>query len=183
MGAPFLIAVRHRPGGCHWPTRAIVVKIIPCVFEEEQHGKERADYGSYLIAGLSQRLEPEYGSGFTKRQLERARQFYRTYPNASALRPQFNWTQYRTLIQISEVLWRSCDFVRGNFSNNPGWEALFGEVRGHKVTTSQTRMATRPRKSAKIVDEPRQTGSYGMSLMRALQPSSGKRVWLARRNM
>ena len=143
MGAPFLIAVRHRP------TRAIVVKIIPCAFEEEQHGKERADYGSYLIAGLSQRLEPEYGCGFTKRQLERARQFYRTYPNASALRPQLNWTQYRTLIQISEVLWRSCDFVRGNFSNNPGWEALFGEVRGHKVTTSPTRMATRPRNRPK----------------------------------
>ena len=42
------------------------------------------------------------GSGFTKRQLERARQFYRTYPNASALRPQFNWTQYKILISISD---------------------------------------------------------------------------------
>ena len=38
-------------------------------------------------------------------------------------------------------------------------------------------------KTAKIVDEPRQAGSYGMSLMRALQPSSGRRVWLARRNI
>lgn len=72
------------------------------VFEEEQQGKDRADYGAYLIAGLAQRLEPEYGSGFTKRQLERARQFYRTYPNASALRPQFNWTQYKLLISISD---------------------------------------------------------------------------------
>lgn len=72
------------------------------VFEEEQQGKDRADYGAYLIAGLAQRLELEYGSGFTKRQLERARQFYRTYPNASALRPQFNWTQYKLLISISD---------------------------------------------------------------------------------
>ncbi len=72
------------------------------VFEEEQQGKDRADYGAYLIAGLAQRLEPEYGTGFTKRQLERARQFYRTYPNASALRPQFNWTQYKLLISISD---------------------------------------------------------------------------------
>ena len=47
-------------------------------------------------------LEPEFGSGFTKRQLERARQFYRTYPNASALRSQFNWTQYKLLISISD---------------------------------------------------------------------------------
>ena len=73
------------------------------VFEEEQEGKNRADYGSYLIANLAARLEPEYGSGFSKRQLERARQFYRTYPNASALRPQLNWTQYKLLISISDV--------------------------------------------------------------------------------
>ncbi len=48
------------------------------------------------------RLEPEFGSGFTKRQLERARQFYRTYPNASTVRSQFNWTQYKLLISISD---------------------------------------------------------------------------------
>ena len=72
------------------------------ILEEEQRGRNRADYGTYLIVGLASRLEPEFGSGFTKRQLERARQFYRTYPNASALRSQLNWTHYRTLIQISD---------------------------------------------------------------------------------
>lgn len=72
------------------------------ILEEEQRGQDRADYGTYLITGLASRLEPEFGSGFTKRQLERARQFYRTYPNASALRPQFNWTQYKLLISISD---------------------------------------------------------------------------------
>lgn len=41
------------------------------IFEEEQHGKERADYGTYLIRNLAKRLEPEYGSGFSVRQLER----------------------------------------------------------------------------------------------------------------
>ena len=72
------------------------------VFEEEQQGKDGADYGAYLIAGLARRLEPEYGSGFTKRQLERARKFYRTYPIAAAVRPQFNWTQYKLLISIPD---------------------------------------------------------------------------------
>ena len=60
------------------------------ILEEEQSGRDRADYGTYLIAGLASRLEPEFGSGFTKRQLERARQFYRTYPNASAVRSQLD---------------------------------------------------------------------------------------------
>ncbi len=72
------------------------------ILEEEQSGRDRADYGTYLIAGLASRLEPKFGSGFTKRQLERARQFYRTYPNASALRSQFNWTHYKLLISISD---------------------------------------------------------------------------------
>ena len=72
------------------------------IFEEEQQGKERADYGSYLIKTLAKRLEPEYGSGFGVRQLERARQFYRTYPIATTRRSQLNWSQYRALIKIED---------------------------------------------------------------------------------
>lgn len=72
------------------------------IFEEEQQGQDRADYGSYLIRNLSKELEPEFGSGFTVRQLERYRQFYRIFPIASALRSQLNWMQYRMLIQIDD---------------------------------------------------------------------------------
>ena len=70
--------------------------------EEEQKGKERADYGAYLLKNLAKKLEPEYGSGFSYRQLNFCRQFYRMYPIANALRSQFNWTQYRLLIAISD---------------------------------------------------------------------------------
>ena len=45
-------------------------------------------------------MEPEYGSGFSVRQLERSRQFYRLYPIASAVRSQLNWSQYKMLISI-----------------------------------------------------------------------------------
>jgi len=72
------------------------------IFVEEQQGKDRADYGSYLIENISKQLEPQYGSGFGRRQLERARLFYRTYPIASALRTQLNWMQYRLLISIQD---------------------------------------------------------------------------------
>lgn len=73
------------------------------IFEEEQQGKDRADYGSYLIKNLAKQLEPDYGSGFSVRQLERSRQFYRLYPIASTLRTQLNWSQYKMLMAISEV--------------------------------------------------------------------------------
>lgn len=72
------------------------------IFEEEQQGKDRADYGTYLIKNLSENLEPEYGSGFSYRQLAFCRQFYLAYPIVNALRSQLNWTQYRMLIQIQD---------------------------------------------------------------------------------
>lgn len=62
------------------------------IFEEEQQGKDRAEYGSYLI--LAENLEPEYGSGFSYRQLAFCRQFYLAYPIVNALRSQLNWSQY-----------------------------------------------------------------------------------------
>lgn len=72
------------------------------IFEEEQHGKKRADYGAYIVKSLAERLEAEYGSGFGIRQIERARQFFLLYPIASALRTQLNWSQYKMLIAISD---------------------------------------------------------------------------------
>ena len=54
----------------------------------------------YWLKNLAKQLEPKYGSGFSVRQLEMCRQFYRLYPIANALRSQLNWTQYRLLIQI-----------------------------------------------------------------------------------
>ncbi|MDO5577406.1 MAG: PDDEXK nuclease domain-containing protein [Fibrobacter sp.] len=72
------------------------------IFEEEQQGKDRADYGSYLIKTLAEKLEAEYGSGFSERQLKFCRQFYKMYPIGNAVRSQLNWSQYRLLIQISD---------------------------------------------------------------------------------
>ena len=37
------------------------------IFNEEQQGKDRADYGNYLIKYLSEQLQPEFGSGFSYR--------------------------------------------------------------------------------------------------------------------
>ena len=72
------------------------------IFVEEQHGQDRAEYGEYLIRNLSKELEAEFGSGFSTRQLERARKFYRLYPNVTEVRSQLNWSQYRLLIAIDD---------------------------------------------------------------------------------
>ena len=95
-------------------------KTSRCIFEEEQKGAERADYGSFLIERLAQRLVPGYGSGFSTRQLHFSVQFYRTYPKVNALHSQLNWTQYRTLIQISDPDKREYYELE---SINNGWTA------------------------------------------------------------
>lgn len=87
------------------------------IFVEEQDGKDRADYGTYLIKFLSQQLQPEYGSGFSVRQLERYRQFYRMFPIASALRTQLSWTQYKFLLAIDNQYKREF-YVAESVKNN-----------------------------------------------------------------
>lgn len=70
------------------------------IFEEEQQGKDRADYGKYLIEAIAAELESEFGSGFSKRYLELMRQFYRFFPIANTLCSQLSWGQYKLLIRI-----------------------------------------------------------------------------------
>jgi predicted nuclease of restriction endonuclease-like (RecB) superfamily len=70
------------------------------IFEEEQQEKERAEYGTYLIKLLAEQLEPEYGSGFSIRQLELIRQFYRIFPIANTLYSQLSWSHYKILLRI-----------------------------------------------------------------------------------
>lgn len=70
------------------------------IFNEEQERKDRADYGSYLIEFIAGKLEPEYGNGFSKRQIELFRQFYRTFPIANTLYSQLSWSQYKLILRV-----------------------------------------------------------------------------------
>ncbi|MBN1467571.1 MAG: DUF1016 family protein [Fusobacteriaceae bacterium] len=49
------------------------------IVEEEQKGKERADYGKNLLKNLSIKLTEEFGKGFSKRNLANMKKFYLTY--------------------------------------------------------------------------------------------------------
>lgn len=72
------------------------------IFQEEQEGKERADYGSYLIRNLAKEIQPEFGSGFAYRQLYYCVLFYQKYPIVHTLCAQLNWSQYKLLISIED---------------------------------------------------------------------------------
>lgn len=55
------------------------------IVEEEQNGKERAEYGKQILKGLSVQLTNEFGKGFSLSNLEQIRKFYLIYSNSETL--------------------------------------------------------------------------------------------------
>lgn len=55
------------------------------IVEEEQNGKDRAEYGKQLLKGLSKHLIKEFGKGFSVDNLQNMRKFYLTYSNSESL--------------------------------------------------------------------------------------------------
>ncbi|MCU0351132.1 MAG: PDDEXK nuclease domain-containing protein [Flavobacterium sp.] len=51
------------------------------IVEEEQNGKERADYGKQVLKGLSEQLTKEFGKGFSVDNLQNMRKLYLIYSN------------------------------------------------------------------------------------------------------
>jgi len=70
------------------------------IFEEEQNGKDRAEYGLYLIKNLSEKLREDFGNGFSPRNLELMRSFFRSFPIAQTLSTQLSWSHYSMLLSI-----------------------------------------------------------------------------------
>jgi predicted nuclease of restriction endonuclease-like (RecB) superfamily len=70
------------------------------IVEEEQNGKERAEYGKQLLKQLSKQLISKYKKGFDESNLRHMRNFYLTYRKYDALRPELSWTHYRLLLKV-----------------------------------------------------------------------------------
>ena len=71
------------------------------IVEEEQQGKERAEYGAQIIAQLAKQLTQQYGKGFSARYLRSFRQFYLTVDDFEIWKsrfPNLTWTHvFKTL--------------------------------------------------------------------------------------
>lgn len=73
------------------------------IVEEEQQGKERADYGAFLIRELSKSLSEEFGKGFSVANLKNFRQFYIAFPDNQkgyTLCSELTWSHYRLIMRL-----------------------------------------------------------------------------------
>jgi len=89
------------------------------IVEEEQNGKERAEYGKELISNLSRKLSVDFGKGFTETNLKYMRQFYVLFENSHALRGELSWTHYRLLLKVEKETARIfyvTEVIAGNWS-------------------------------------------------------------------
>lgn len=70
------------------------------IVEHEQDGNLRAEYGKGALQDSSERLQREFGAGFSVRNLQQMKRFYITFPNSNELSPQLTWTHYRALLRV-----------------------------------------------------------------------------------
>ena len=73
------------------------------IVEQEQNGKERAEYGKYLIKTLSAELTLAYGRGWSVRNLQYARTFYQTYSDLQIVQSRLHnltWTHILTTLRV-----------------------------------------------------------------------------------
>ena len=89
------------------------------IVEEEQMGKDRAGYSSFLIENLSLKLTEAFGKGFTQSNLRYMRLFYKTFGKRHAMRDELSWTHYRLLLKVEKKNTREFyieEAIAGNWS-------------------------------------------------------------------
>lgn len=73
------------------------------IVEDEQQGKQRAEYGKQVLKDLSRQLAADFGKGFSVDNLQNMRQFYLTYSIYETPSRKFvlSWSHYLKLMRIA----------------------------------------------------------------------------------
>lgn len=90
------------------------------IVEHEQNGSLRSEYGKGVLQDVSARLQQEFGSGFSVRNLQQMKRFYVMFPNTNALRSQLTWTHYRALLRVEDDAarnWYMDECIRAGWSS------------------------------------------------------------------
>jgi hypothetical protein len=75
------------------------------IVEEEQHGKNRAEYGKEVLKILSAELQEEFGKGFGERNLRNFRQFYLTFKDTEfgiQCMPNLTWSHIKLIMRLTD---------------------------------------------------------------------------------
>ena len=116
------------------------------IVREEQGGKQRADYGQFLIRNLARQLGDEFGGGVSVANLWNFRLFYLTFPAEAklyAVRRVLTWTHWRVLMRVEDPDARDF-YIRESAEN--GWKTRQLE---RNIATHYFQRLLKPRKTSK----------------------------------
>ena len=74
------------------------------IVEYEQHGADRAKYGTKLLSHLTRDLTLRYGKGYGKSNLVYMRKLYRAFPKGMTVSYQLSWSHYLEILKCSDEL-------------------------------------------------------------------------------
>jgi len=97
------------------------------IVEDEQQGKERAEYGKKQLEEIADTLTQEFGKGFNTRNLRNMRQFYKTFPIWQSVNAKLSWTHYVRLIRLENKEAREW-YIRESIENNWSARALDRQI-------------------------------------------------------
>lgn len=133
-------AVNYAMVYAYWHIGRIIV-------EHEQNGSLRAEYGKGILQDISERLQQEFGNGFSVRNLQQMKKFYNIFPNTNALRSQLTWTHYRLLLRVDDEAARNWYLEE---SIRSGWSSRQLE---RQISTLYYDRLLASREKAPVIDE------------------------------
>ena len=74
------------------------------IVEYEQHGADRAKYGTKLLSHLTRDLTLRYGKGYGKSNLVYMRKLYRAFPKGMTVSYQLSWSHYLEILKCSGIV-------------------------------------------------------------------------------
>ncbi|SFI00428.1 Predicted nuclease of restriction endonuclease-like (RecB) superfamily, DUF1016 family [Lachnospiraceae bacterium NLAE-zl-G231] len=123
------------------------------IVEQEQDGKERAEYGAALMEALSNELTKEFGKSYSKRNLHYFCKFYLYFPDeeiVNACVHNLNWSHFRSLLRVQDEqarLWYM------NEAMHEGWSV---RTLDRNISTQYYYRLLQSPKEEKVIEEMRQ---------------------------
>ena len=100
---------------------------------QEQQGKDRANYGDFLITNLSRYLGDSFGKGFSIANLRNFRQFYIVFPDDSiryTLCSELSWSHIRLIMRLENLKEREY-YLSETHSQNWSVRVLERNIKSH----------------------------------------------------
>jgi predicted nuclease of restriction endonuclease-like (RecB) superfamily len=127
------------------------------IVEQEQQGKERANYGDQLLVNLSRYLGGTFGKGFSVANLWNFRQFYLTWPQKEILYTlcrELSWSHIRLIMRLDGENARKYYL---NESREQGWSVRVLERNIHsyyyeRLVSSQMPVLTEAKQDAPVAE-------------------------------